>query len=438
MKIFSSAPGGPIDTVEVEKSDKLSEISKTLCALPYDSRIRVLRWGRTIGPGSTLDAKTTLPFLESLILLPGVKNVGQAAFLGHAHLNSVIFPSSIREIGKDAFNYCLNLESIHIPEDAPLSVIPEGFACYDPIAEFVCPKALKVIGTYAFFHCGRLKLFTLNEGLQEICPQAFNETALTHLHIPSTLQSYGFNKIPKLQGFSVEPGSRFREINGVLIDGDVLVSFPLGALEADTMRIPDGVRTLTPNFDEAVRGAKIIALPESIDAGRLFDGCTFHRLAGNARGIEVSPRHTELKTVDGVLFSKDMTKLLAFPGDKTSAAYVVPSTVKEVAPYAFYRARLDSLIFQDWVFVEQCAFHSVLISNVIFHGGIDTTPSRYVSLFVKSVINCLHFYGHLIGEAKIIDDKSNIKTVVVDDARILDDIKDAFSGGLPQPRFLCA
>ncbi len=45
------------------------------------------------------------------------------------------------------------------------------------------------------------------------------------------------------------------------------------------------------------------------------------------------------KTVDGVLFSKDGTKLLAYPASKPGTEYIVPDGVTEIGAYAFYNCK---------------------------------------------------------------------------------------------------
>ena len=50
--------------------------------------------------------------------------------------------------------------------------------------------------------------------------------------------------------------------------------------------------------------------------------------------IDVSPEHETLTSVDGVLFSKDMSVLHAYPAKK-AGDYTVPNSVKEIGSSAF-------------------------------------------------------------------------------------------------------
>ena len=51
--------------------------------------------------------------------------------------------------------------------------------------------------------------------------------------------------------------------------------------------------------------------------------------------IGVSPENPAYASLDGVLFSKDMRRLIAYPSGKTDAAYVIPDGVEEICPGAF-------------------------------------------------------------------------------------------------------
>ena len=63
---------------------------------------------------------------------------------------------------------------------------------------------------------------------------------------------------------------------------------------------------------------------------------------GSLISIEISESNQALKAVDGVLFSKDATKLILYPRGKKEPVYLVPSTVVEIAERAF--ASVENLV----------------------------------------------------------------------------------------------
>lgn len=67
-------------------------------------------------------------------------------------------------------------------------------------------------------------------------------------------------------------------------------------------------------------------------------------ISNYAKHIEVDAEHKEYISIDGVLFSKDKTQLLAYPNYKEDVEYKIPSSVYSVADYAFeYNNFLDKV-----------------------------------------------------------------------------------------------
>lgn len=90
-------------------------------------------------------------------------------------------------------------------------------------------------------------------------------------------------------------------------------------------------------LEELTLGKNITTIQE-----RALENCP------NLKKITVSEENQYFKSVDGVLYNKDMTKLLCYPNAKSpiirdeegnyisGGDFVVPDTVKEIAPFAFY------------------------------------------------------------------------------------------------------
>lgn len=114
-------------------------------------------------------------------------------------LKSVEFeqPSNIRSIGKGAFQGCVALESIIIPnsvEEMGTEVLTE---CYSlKKVEFQTDEnhrvKLKVLPTNAFYLCPRLESLELPEGIEEISDYALQcDLSLKSIHLPNTLKKIG-------------------------------------------------------------------------------------------------------------------------------------------------------------------------------------------------------------------------------------------------------
>ena len=68
-----------------------------------------------------------------------------------------------------------------------------------------------------------------------------------------------------------------------------------------------------------------------------FSGCA------TLTEVVVDSTNPYYSSVDGVLFSKDQTVLIAYPGAKAAAQYTVPETVSIIADYAFSGSALERI-----------------------------------------------------------------------------------------------
>ncbi len=67
----------------------------------------------------------------------------------------------------------------------------------------------------------------------------------------------------------------------------------------------------------------------------------------NLESITVSQENPYFVSVDGVLFSRDMSRLIRYPNLKDDTAYVVPEQVATIDPGAFYNAQLTEIKLPD-------------------------------------------------------------------------------------------
>lgn len=105
-------------------------------------------------PLEILILKTRKP---SLTIRETVKFIGNYCFAENENLVSVVFPSSIENIGMSSFTECINLCFISFMGNSRLKVI-NGRAFYGTAIERVdFPSSLEEIGCYAFNMCEKLK-----------------------------------------------------------------------------------------------------------------------------------------------------------------------------------------------------------------------------------------------------------------------------------------
>ena len=193
----------------------------------------------------------------------------------------------------------------------------------DRIKSVVLESGVNQIGKYAFSDCSNLTDVTIPEGVTGIAAYAFNRcTGLKSISIPDTVTSIGdsaFYKCSSLTGLTIPEGvthigaSAFRSCTSL---ADVTVAdsvISIGSLAfADCtnltgIALPGGLRTLGSNP---------------------FKGCT------QITSFTISESNSSFCSVDGVLFNKACTRLLAVPGG-ISGSYSIPDGVTSIDSYAF-------------------------------------------------------------------------------------------------------
>ncbi len=252
-----------------------------------------------------------------------------------------------------------------------LPVTAIGYAAFSTsdISSVEMPDSITSIADDAFRDCYRLSSLKLSKQLRTVGSFAFSGTALTEIYLPEHVISIGreaLQNCESLRSITVDPYNvAFDDRDGVLFDRDLtkLLVYP-PAKDADSYLVPDGV---TGIGDYAFLGCyrlKQIQLPQSlVSIGRAaFGGSGIREISIPASVVTIGTgafgddRETGLpgyggcdylenilvqegnlyyKSVDGVLMSKDGTRLLVYPAGKISSSYVLPSGVTHVGSYAF-------------------------------------------------------------------------------------------------------
>ena len=76
----------------------------------------------------------------------------------------------------------------------------------------------------------------------------------------------------------------------------------------------------------------------------------------NLVSFEVDADSPRFKTIDGVLYSKDGTRLVAYPQGKPGDDYVIPDGVTDVSAYAFTSSQIKTVSLPDSVTLSSAAF----------------------------------------------------------------------------------
>jgi hypothetical protein len=260
---------------------------------------------------STNIAKVTIP--------NGVTNIGDHAFNGSG-LAAVTVGNGVTTIGSFAFGFCHSLTSVIIPDS--VTCIKDGggwvggaFSFCTSLTNVTVGRGVTNIGDFAFNSCALLTSFVIPDGVVRIGTQAFAGcTSLTNI----------------MAGKSVT----------------TIADWAFVGCTLTSVTIPNSVTNIG-------NGA--------------FAGCP------NLIAITVDALSTAYTSVDGVLFNKDQTALIACPGAK-GGSYTIPNTVANIGTDAFYGcASLTSITIPNSVTnIADSAFENCGLTNVTIPDSVTS------------------------------------------------------------------
>lgn len=126
------------------------------------------------------------PADSTLVIGTGVARIEEYAYSGRNDIKKVVFllPTSVKEIGRNAFRECQALEEVVIPEGV-VKIGMNAFAYCDRLSRVGIPPTVKNIESNAFSFCSSLKDIELPESVTELESYAFSEcTSLERAVLP--------------------------------------------------------------------------------------------------------------------------------------------------------------------------------------------------------------------------------------------------------------
>lgn len=147
--------------------------------------------------------------METLVLQAGVKRIGNNAFYGCGSLETVVVPGSVERIGDGAFVSCGSLQNLILQ---PGVARIDGWAfegCYN-LENVTIPGSVSSIGYGAFAYCDGLQSLVIGSGVARIDSGAFEGCYnLASVAIPASVGVIGseaFAYCSALENLTIEPG----------------------------------------------------------------------------------------------------------------------------------------------------------------------------------------------------------------------------------------
>jgi len=258
-------------------------------------------------------------------------------------------------------------------------VVSEGGSCSGSV---VIPTGATAIGDSAFSDTSDLTSVTIPSSVAYIGSRAFSDSGLTSISIPSSVTYIGTGAFQSNRsltsavipnGIKAIPGSLFRNCNNLssfTIPNTVTAigGYAFAETAINSITIPGSVKVIYESFREMPELTSI-SIPSSVTA--IFPTSFYNN--PKMSSINVDSNSASFKSVNGVLFSKDGSKILQYPIAKVGTSYVIPNGVSYIEAYSFFGAPLTSVTIPNGVtYISGDAFLNLQITSITIPNSVRT------------------------------------------------------------------
>ena len=286
----------------------------------------------------------------SLKLNEGITTIGDYAFYNGGFTGSLTIPNSVTSIGDSAFCGCCGFTgNLSIPDSVTKIGNSAFYFCYGFTGSLTIPNSVTSIGGEAFCGCsGFSGNLTISDSVTTIESGAFSQCFdfTGSLTIPNSVTTIGDHAFSYCSGFT-----------GNLTIPDSVTSIGASAfyycfnITSSNLIIPNNVNTISSPNPFAVVGVSKFETDDS----RYF------------------------KAEEGILYSKDMKRLVSCPYSKTGVLSI-PDSVTTISGEAFSHCNITGLNIPSSVTtIEGGAFsYCSNLTSAYFFGDAPTSFDDYV------------------------------------------------------------
>ena len=346
IKIKANAFNGNRTLVSVIIQDSIENIGST--AFQGSSIITASINASTSGNYIFWNARS----LEKVVIGKNVKKLNAGMFINCNKLSDLTILTEEAEINNHVLDTTVNLKEIKVNKENSKYMVEDeilfskdGSKIYAyPTGKvedtYKIPSNVKEIGNSAFYDCCSLKNIDIPSTVEKVGENAFQGSSIITASInASTSGNYIFWNARSLE--KVVIGKNVKKLNaGMFINCNKLSDLTILTEEAE---INNHVLDTTVNLKE----------------------------------IKVNKDNSKYMVEDGILFSKDRSKIYAYPTGKVGDTYKIPSNVKEIGSSAFYDCRsLKNIDIPSTV--EKIGTTAFQGSSIITASINASTTGRYV------------------------------------------------------------
>src|SRR6266576_4731873 len=326
------------------------------------------------GPGGAVEVPGSINGLP-------VSSIGDAAFIGVTTLTRVTVPNSVARIGDSAFGFCYGLTNITIPPGL-IDIGSYAFdTCYS-LAGIVIPNTVTTIGDGAFISCSNLSNITISYSVTKIGDSLFfncisltnvtipysvtnignsgfaNCTSLSNVQIPGSVVSIGgtacsgctslidvmipnavysigdnaFYGCTNLNSITVDPlnPTYSSSADGVLFNKTQTTLLLYPGAKAGSYTVPTGVTNIANSAFISCIGLTNLTIPVNVTnlGSASLASCP------SLLTISVDPNNAVFSSLNVVLFNKNQSTLIQYPGGKPGD-YALPASCGSIGAGAF-------------------------------------------------------------------------------------------------------
>ena len=330
--------------------------------------------------------QATVSRITRIRIEPGVTGIGNAAFYGCQNATDISIADTVKRIGSEAFSCCSGLLSLTIPEGVT-SIGDSAFDyCYG-LQSIWLPVSLSQVGSRLLVNCPSLTDISYGGTMAEwesLSVDYDRDTATVHcsdgdlyptepsycgddltwsldengtLTISGTGDMWDWTMdesawpstpwqatVSRITRIRIEPG--VTGIGNAAFYGcqnatDISIADTVKRIGSEafsccsgllSLTIPEGVTSIGDSAFCNCFSLESVTIPASVTSiGEIaFAGCS------SLMSIDVASDNAGYSSADGVLFNKDMSAILMYPGGK-SGDYSIPESVTEIGEGAFAR-----------------------------------------------------------------------------------------------------
>lgn len=288
--------------------------------------------------------------LKKIEMEEGIESLGDT-FPGCTAVKTITIPNSLRNLDGLVFSDFKSLRNIVLAKDNPYFVLENNvlyskdkkriiraLPCIGP--HFVVPKSVRMIDRLAFTLCKHLEEITIHDHVRSIGNGAFSGCKkLKGIVLPKSLrkiEQHTFLECSVLSEVVLQSGLREIEWNAFF-----------GCKSLHHLHLPESVKTIQTGF------------------------------ASSLKEYTVSPDNKYFAAIDGVLYNKNLTKLIEMPRECNVKTFTVPDSVTVIGYSAFWYCKgLKRVILPKGLkVIEGDAFGNCSsLKSILLPSGIKNIP----------------------------------------------------------------